>query len=78
VAELPFGFWRYLLERRYQTTLWPQALRHDFPHLSAGGRSMLRDTGLDLQGLRNRSAHHEPIHGIDLSRSHRQSLKVAG
>lgn len=78
VAELPFGFWRYLLERRYQTTLWPQALRHGFPHLSAGGRSVLRDIVLDLQGLRNRIAHHEPIHAIDLSRRHRQSLEVAG
>lgn len=78
VAELPFGFWRYLLERRYQTTLWPQALRRGFPHLGAGGRRVLRDTVLDLQGLRNRIAHHEPIHGIDLSRRHRQSLDVAG
>lgn len=24
VAELPFGFWRYLLEWRYQTRLWPR------------------------------------------------------
>lgn len=33
VAELMFGFWRFLLDKRYQPTLWAQTLRHAFPYL---------------------------------------------
>lgn len=78
VAELPFGFWRYLLERRYQASLWPQALQHGFPHLTGRRqRETLRNEVLDLHGLRNRIAHHEPIHNIDLARRHHQALEVA-
>ncbi len=31
IAELPFRFWRFLLGKRYQNTLWTHALRHAFP-----------------------------------------------
>src|SRR5436305_11941576 len=31
VAELSFGFWRYLLSRRYSTTLWP-TMASGFPN----------------------------------------------
>ncbi|HET8684200.1 MAG TPA: hypothetical protein VFM54_20350 [Micromonosporaceae bacterium] len=33
VAELGFGFWRYLLARRYERVLWLPCLRHAFPGL---------------------------------------------
>lgn len=59
VAELPFGFWRYLLERRYQASLWPQALKHGFPNLTGRRRrETVRHAVFDLHGLRNRIAHH--------------------
>lgn len=78
VAELTFGFWRYLLAAQYQGTLWAPALRRAFPHL----RSQKRDTvyrPVDrLHALRNRVAHHEPIHDLDLAVRHTELLRVAG
>ena len=65
VAELPFGFWRYLLARRYSATLWP-ALRHSFPHLRRGDRARLERPVIRLHLLRNRIAHHEPLLRHDL------------
>lgn len=61
VAELPFGFWRYLLARRYISTLWP-VIRRGFPHLSrARAHKTLEQNVIDLHQLRNRLAHHEPL-----------------
>jgi hypothetical protein len=62
VAELSFGFWRYLLANRYSTTLWP-ATRHAFPQLPRRGntRPLLERPVNDLHLLRNRIAHHEPL-----------------
>ncbi|WP_440311559.1 hypothetical protein [Leucobacter chromiireducens] len=33
IAELNLGFWRFLLAKRYEETLWTGTLRHAFPHL---------------------------------------------
>lgn len=67
VAELTFGFWRYLLAKRYAPTLWP-ALRHGFPHLPRAGdaRRVLEGHVIDLHKLRNRIAHHEPLLSVPL------------
>lgn len=77
VAELPFGFWRFLLERRHQANLWPR-MKPAFPGLPNADREQLRNSVLALHGLRNRVAHHEPIHQLDLAGRHRQLLDVAG
>ncbi|MFH5209525.1 hypothetical protein ACHIPZ_15175 [Antrihabitans sp. NCIMB 15449] len=65
IAELSFGFWRYLAGSRYLTSLWIPALRYSFPegHPDIGRRR--KDVERRLQRLafvRNRAAHHEPIH----------------
>jgi hypothetical protein len=60
VAELPFGFWRYLLAKRYSATLWP-AIRHGFPQLPGRDRARLERPVIRLHQLRNRIAHHEPL-----------------
>ncbi|WP_214369799.1 Abi family protein [Pseudonocardia sp. H11422] len=65
VAELSFGFWRYLLARRYSSTLWP-AIRHSFPHLPGRDRGRLERQVIRLHQLRNRIAHHEPLIREDL------------
>lgn len=59
MAELPFGFWRYLLARRY-STIWP-AVRPYFPHLPGNDRRLLETPVARLHLLRNRIAHHEPL-----------------
>jgi len=79
VAELPLGFWRFLLASRYERTLWLPCLRQAFPNIR--GRGMRRDVhaGIrDLHLLRNRIAHHEPIHNRRLSDLNDQIFTVAG
>jgi hypothetical protein len=64
VAELNFGFWRYLLTARYEASLWTPALRHAFP---AGlARITVYDLVENINTFRNRVAHHEPIHTRNL------------
>lgn len=80
VAELSFGFWRYLLGRHYQATLWP-TMRGAFGHLppgaSAPDRQSIESKVENIYFLRNRIAHHEPIFTRDLDRDHRDLVTVA-
>lgn len=69
VAELNLGPWRYLVSRRYYTALWVPSLRHAFPRTNATADQHRRRVESDLEQLlylRNRAAHHEPIHRRDL------------
>jgi len=71
IAELPLGFWRYLVESRYLTSLWVPATHAAFRHGHADLRTRQRDVAFRMQQLnfvRNRAAHHEPIHQRDLQR----------
>jgi len=77
VAELSLGFWRYLLASRYERTLWLPALRPAFPHFK-GIRRHLEQQIRPLHLLRNRVAHHEPIHGRPLASLHASTLQVIG
>jgi hypothetical protein len=70
VAELMFGFWRFLLDKQYQPTLWAQALRHAFPNLAPQRRSEVGQRVEAAWRLRNRIAHHEPIHTQPLAQLH--------
>ncbi len=78
VAELNFGFWRFLLDRHYQTVLWAPALRRAFPHLQPQRRDLIYVPVYELNRLRNRIAHHEPIHDRQLSERHDDLLRVTG
>jgi hypothetical protein len=78
IAELMFGFWRYLLDARHQATLWAPALRHAFPHLRPRVRTEVYDRVERLHALRNRIAHHEPIHSQPLAGRLDEVLTVAG
>ncbi|WP_086819321.1 hypothetical protein [Allokutzneria sp. NRRL B-24872] len=77
VAELPFGFWRYLLAARYDRTLWRTCLKDAFPGAS-GLRREVHDKVAGLHELRNRIAHHEPVHNRPLRRLRADALVVAG
>jgi hypothetical protein len=78
IAELMFGFWRFLLDARHSPTLWAPALRHAFPHLRPKVRTEVYDRVERLNALRNRVAHHEPIHQGPLEERWRDLLTVAG
>ena len=67
VAELMFGFWRFLHARSYEATLWTPCLRLAYPHQKPRRRGDVY-TRLDhLNTLRNRIAHHEPIHRAQIA-----------
>lgn len=63
VAELSFGFWSALVNRRYSATLVPILLRDCFQNVSPAyrNRGYIASTLDGLRMLRNRIFHHEPI-----------------
>lgn len=77
VAELSFGFWRYLLAKRYTAGLWP-ALRPAFPFLGGSDRRLLEAPVATVHRLRNRVAHHEPVLAEDLTAVHADVLTIVG
>jgi hypothetical protein len=60
-AKLTFGVWIALLRRPYEMTLWRPALHGAFPGYR-GPRSTLHEDLRNMGLLRNRIAHHEPVH----------------
>ena len=67
IAELGFGFWRFLCAERYLTSLWSPALANQFPHHPSPANAVQIRADVDsrmgrLHFLRNRVAHHKPIH----------------
>lgn len=80
VAELTLGFWRYLVASRYLTTMWTPALHRAFRHGPADKLQRQRRVDQHLKNLlwiRNRAAHHEPIHRRDLARDRAAAIEVA-
>lgn len=76
VAELNFGFWRYLSSSAHEKTLWVPLLHHAFPQRT-------KRTDIDarvgrLHAVRNRVAHHEPLLQEDLEARLADLLTVAG
>ena len=77
IAELTFGFWRYILAAQYQGTLWAPALRHAFAHLPSQKRAAVYGPVDRLHWLRNRIAHHEPVYALNISARHEELVSVA-
>ena len=63
VAELNLGFWRFLLARRYDGTLWRYCMYRAFPGQQ---RAQVERAIAALHVLRNRLGHHEPVHNRPL------------
>ena len=78
VTELGFGFWRFLLTNRYRGTLWTHAIRFAFPNLRADHSPQLFTKVGNLHDLRNRIAHHRPIHHRRLELDLRDAYEVIG
>jgi hypothetical protein len=94
VAEIGFGFWRYLASDRYEQSLWVPAL--DGAFAAPGQRVRDRRRAVEdrlgpLHLLRNRIAHCEPIFGSitykrrrtaplsrDLAALHADALELVG
>lgn len=73
IAELSFGFWTSLLDRRYEfkQLLWPTLLKPTFPYLNDRKIHAIRSRFNKIRKLRNRVWHYEPIwHWQDLRQQH--------
>ena len=78
IPELNFGFWRYLLAKRYVAKFWAGAFRYGLPGVGNDQvKSFVARVGR-LHEIRNRIAHHEPIFGRRLDLDHRDCLLVLG
>lgn len=91
-AELNFGFWTALFDKRYEQqpnraapVFWPQLLSHVLPNLGQYAPKSVRtrhgcSTRLNsIRRLRNRVFHHEPIwHWTDLHRQHEELVETIG
>jgi len=66
IAECSLGFWRFLLVAAHEHTLWNPAIRAKFTalgHLSGSdSRKEVHRRVEELNYLRNRIGHHEPIY----------------
>lgn len=79
VAELNFGFWTGLLNRRYEQKLWPFYLQRVFPFAPARERKrvVFSERFSRIRKLRNRVFHHEPIWLWDDLRERHQEILEA-
>lgn len=75
VAELSFGFWQTLLNKKYYQTLWIPALYKAFPN-KPPKLSTINENLFNLRLLRNRIAHHEPIFQRHLAKDYENLIQV--
>jgi hypothetical protein len=71
ISKLPFGFWANLTSKKHDAgqadslELWPTIRKEVFPGALRGGAMIsmkeIQDTIFDINDIRNRIAHHEPI-----------------
>lgn len=71
IAELSFGFWRFLTSRRYLASIWVPALHNAFPYGDSDLRKRQQETARllgNMNFLRNRAAHLEPVFRRNLTK----------
>lgn len=85
VAELTFGFWCSMFNRRYEPSHtnapWPMLLKHVLPKAPrwARTRSRILERLEKARRIRNRVFHHEPIaHIPDLAAQHTELSELLG
>ena len=79
IAELNFGFWTSLFDKRYEQVFWPAHLRSTFPAIprTIRTRHTLSARLNHIRKLRNHIFHYEPIwHWKDLSQQHAEILET--
>jgi IS5 family transposase len=76
IASLHLGFWVALLAKRYDATLWRNALHKAFRSGSGKRRDDVHGRFNALRRFRNRVAHHEPIFVKDLVAVHAEVIEA--
>jgi hypothetical protein len=75
IAELKLAFWISLIAKRYDATLWRQALYKAFLAKAGKPRDAVFGRANALRRFRNRVAHHEPIFKKDLDKTHAEIIE---
>lgn len=78
IAELNFGFWKYLLAADYEHSLWIRHFRHAFVALERKDRHIVYSAVDKVNQLRNKVAHHERLIGVDLELEIRSLAELIG
>lgn len=79
LASLSLGFWVSLLRKTYNVAIWNANAANAFPNLQQGESMVdVSATGTDIQTLRNRIFHHEPLLGHDLTKDYGGILRMIG
>lgn len=76
IAQLPFGFWRYLTSAAREKVLWVPYLHAAVPRRVS--RAAVDTVVSRLHAVRNRIAHHEPLLRTDLVQTQGSLLTLAG
>jgi len=76
VSRLTFDFWSNLFRAEYDRSLWQTNIKRLFPEKPDITRASLQQLVYQINQLRNRIAHHEPIFGRDISGSYKQIIEV--
>ncbi len=69
VSELTLGFWRLLHAKVYEHTLWKDVLRFAYSYQPVSDRGQVYNRLDHINTLRNRIAHHEPVHRPSIGRT---------
>lgn len=79
IAGLSFGFWVAMLDGAYNPRVWSKHLYAAFPHLPpAVTRQYLRNETREVNDLRNRLWHHEPVFRRNLNGDYSRCIKLVG
>ncbi len=79
VASLTLGFWAALVHSRYHTAIWAGYESDALPNLAPlEGMADVSVAVSEIQTLRNRIFHHEPLIGRNLSGDYGHILKLLG
>lgn len=75
VATLTFDFWSNLFRSEYDRSLWQTHMHTVLPNTKIT-RKQFKKIAKDINDLRNRIAHHEPIHFFNISQWHKKIMDV--
>lgn len=74
VSCLTFDFWSNLFRSHYDRSIWQTNMGQLLPCAAGMTRSQFKPLVMEINQLRNRIAHHEPIFAQDVSRHYRSML----
>lgn len=75
ISTLTFDFWSNLFRSEYDRFVWQKNMKNLLPNVSMTRKEFER-TVRDINDFRNRIAHHEPIHKMNLSQMHVNILNM--